>query len=198
MGESFTSLSAHPHPRLLPGEGGRVPVLDPEHAEVPELVPGAGAGQAVAPVPQLLPHPVMLLMVITIITTIIIIVILMGQRDVARAGHQGRVSAGGHSDKLVAGRIPLCIIPGFIYLNLNLPLAQIGKKNQSFDHSEYLSQNTAMLTKNCSVFVCLGQQKVFSRFTQQMTQGVFIMGAVSGCCLDAAWMWGWMPCWCWR
>ena len=90
---------------------------------MPELVPGAGAGQAVAPVPQLLPHPVTIIMVTTII-----IVILMGQRDVARAGHQGRVSAGGHSDKLVAGRIPLCIIPGFIYLNLNLPLAQIGKK----------------------------------------------------------------------
>ena len=91
---------------------------------MPELVPGAGAGQAVAPVPQLLPHPVTIVMVTTII--IIIIMILMGQREVAWAGHQGRVSAGGHSDKLVAGRIPLCIIPGFIYLILNLPLAQIG------------------------------------------------------------------------
>ena len=69
MGKSFSSLSPVPtHPRLLPGEGGGVPVLDPEHAEVPELVPGAGAGQAVAPVPQLLPHPVMLIMVTTIIS----------------------------------------------------------------------------------------------------------------------------------
>ena len=68
MGISFSSLSPHPHPRLLPGEGGGVPVLDPEHAEVPELVPGAGAGQAVAPVPQLLPHPVMLIMVTTSIS----------------------------------------------------------------------------------------------------------------------------------
>ena len=33
---------------------------------------------------------------------IIIIMIIMGQRDMARAGHQGRVSAGGHSDKLAA------------------------------------------------------------------------------------------------
>ena len=36
------------------------------------------------------------------LTIIIIIVIIMGQRDMARAGHQGRVSAGGHSDKLAA------------------------------------------------------------------------------------------------
>ena len=36
------------------------------------------------------------------LTIIIIIVIIMGQRDMAWAGHQGRVSAGGHSDKLAA------------------------------------------------------------------------------------------------
>ena len=34
--------------------------------------------------------------------TIIIIVIIMGQRDMARAGHQGRVSGRDHSDKLAA------------------------------------------------------------------------------------------------
>ena len=96
---------------------------------MPELVPGAGAGQAVAPVPQLLPHPVMLLMV-TVTIIIIIIVIVMGQREVAWAGHQGRVSAGDIQTSRWPGLtwIPLCIIPGFIYLNLNLPLAQIGKK----------------------------------------------------------------------
>ena len=85
---------------------------------MPELVPGAGAGQAVAPVPQLLPHPVTVIMVTTIII-IVIIVIVMGQRDVAWAGHQGRVSAGGHSDKLVAGidMNPIMHHPWDNYLN---------------------------------------------------------------------------------